>query len=158
MDYLQYKTKEVDLKNMGYTYQELYARNYKTYRKKINDYTLWLWAKGKRLEVDDWFHHTGKIIEFFKNNLGANSNLPKMKNAKKRNPETAVVEYMTLHVHKKENTVQFYDDDGYMTALLSKSFEVDFPKFEEKYKDYRKIVIHIPTFMDVLKEVDILTN
>ncbi len=158
MKFLQFTIATGKLQEMGYTFQKLYARDYKTYRKKINDWTIWLWVQERRLEIDDWFHYTGPIIDFYKKNLEANQELPYMKEVKRRRPESIAHEYMKLFVHEETCEVIFYDMDGYMEAMSQKDFMKASEAFEKKYEGYRKIVIHIPTFNNVLAEIETLTK
>jgi hypothetical protein len=58
-----------NLKNHGYTFQKLYAANYKCYRKKINEYdsTLWIFVgNGGSIEFEDWYGNTERLIELIK--------------------------------------------------------------------------------------------
>jgi len=144
------------LKEMGYTFQKLYAANYKTYRKKIGDHTIWLWEKGRTLEINDWHQHTGNIIEFYKNNLEKhifdNKDLPK--------PSP----YMKLRVKEDTSEVIFKDMDEYYQSLSDFTKEKDKEKqkkliedYETKYDDYRNVVLYIPSFQAILDEVKVLT-
>jgi len=48
---------------LGYTFQKLYANNYRCYHKKLDGHHIWVWQKGKEIEVDDWYHITEAIIK-----------------------------------------------------------------------------------------------
>lgn len=144
------------LKGMGYTFQKLYAADYKTYRKKIGDYTIWLWVKGRLIEVDDWHQHTNSIIEFYKNNLekhiSDNKDLPKPS------------DFMRLRIHEETSEVIFKDMQEYYQHLMDfgkKTSEKDKIKtiedYETKYENYRNVVIYIPKFQTIINEIDLLT-
>jgi hypothetical protein len=53
----------------GYTFQKLYANNYKCYHKKHIKEGLhfWIWvADGGYIELNDWYNHTEAIVNLIK--------------------------------------------------------------------------------------------
>lgn len=138
-----------ELKPRGYIFQKLYAADYKSYRKEIEGYTLWLWVKSKTIEINDWYSYTKNIIEFYKENFEQwaieNSKLPKPRFA------------MVLHANHSTGEIKLKDFNEYYKVLLSKN-ESDFDLYHEKYDHWREIVL-IPKLFDVIiKEIDFLTN
>lgn len=137
-----------ELKNRGYTFQKLYAAEYKTYRKKINDYTIWLWVKGKEIEIEDWFSLTGPIIDFIKKHYDE----WKVENDKLPSPS----EVITLHIERDTGEIKFKDYDEYYKAMFGDDVESDI--YRKKYDRWREYDIHYETFKDVLTEIDWLTK
>ncbi len=127
-----------ELKKRGYTFQKLYASNYKSYRKKIGDYKIWLWVIERELEIDDWHQHTDNIIKFFK------------KHDKKRAILIGMGKYMQLKVNRKTSEVLLKEPD----ALEYTNYEA----YIKKWEDWTNVVIHIESFREVVKEVNILTG
>lgn len=136
------------LKTRGYTFQKLYARNHKTYRKKIGDFTIWLWETEKSLEVDDWHGNTGNIIEFFKNN-------------KQHFKKSQMFDFSSLKIQYNLETaeVQLFDYEEYYKIFQKENKSTDncWDEWEEKYKDWRTLVIS-DKFERVIEEIEILSN
>lgn len=72
MEQLKFNIDTKKLKGMGYTFQKLYARNYKTYSKKVGCYKVWIWVKDKSIEVTQFQYNDKNIIAFYE----ANANSP----------------------------------------------------------------------------------
>ena len=53
---------------MGYTFQKLYAANYKCYHKGNPDFKIWIWVKNKDIEVDWWYGYEQLLIEAIRDN------------------------------------------------------------------------------------------
>jgi hypothetical protein len=45
---------------MGYRYQKLFAHNYVCYHKD----ELWIWKKGKEVEISDFYSRSYKLLEY----------------------------------------------------------------------------------------------
>ena len=158
---LHYTVDIKELKPRGYTFQKLYAAEYKTYRKKINNYTIWLWVKGKGIEIDDWYSLTGPIINFIKEHYDEwkieNDKLPKPR------------EVITLHIEQDTGEIKFKDYKEYYTAMVgdgsfwksenkNKGIPPELEAYYKKYDRWREYNIHYETFKDVLVEIDYLTT
>lgn len=52
------------LKQMGYKYQKLYAANYICYHKD----GIWIWRKGKELEIEDLYSDSHLVLQYFIDN------------------------------------------------------------------------------------------
>lgn len=144
MNILTYKIKESKLKGMGYTFQKLYARNYKTYRKIVGDNTLWLWSKGKTIELDDLYHLTGEVINFVKENIN--------------NYFYQEKEYIKISINTSTNEIK-------IVPLLQKVFkdnpliskEEQWSLFEHQLNEEQEIkykVFYKKSFQEVLQEIE----
>lgn len=150
MDILRYTIKEKSLKDLGYTFQKLYARNYKTYRKEFkNNRTIWLWVKDKRLEVDDWFDHTGNILQFYKDHI----NSPEFNRI---NPTGKASEYAKIRLNTKTGEIIHFNYEEYYEVLMS-NLDI-FDDYDKKYEDFREIVFYKPFMPTLLAEIDFLTK
>jgi hypothetical protein len=67
---MKYTIKEREFKGLGYTFQKLYARDYKCYWKSFDGISIWCWVKGKEIQVSDWYEHTEMIINFLRETKG----------------------------------------------------------------------------------------
>jgi hypothetical protein len=148
MKELHYTINEGKLKSMGYTFQKLYAANYKSYRKEIGHTKVWLWSKGKTIEINDWHQHTANIIEFYKENLEAH------KERESLMPKPS--DYMVLRVKEDDSSVIFKDKIEYYNVIGKSDAEQD--AYFNKYENYREVVIYMPNFQDILDEIEILTK
>ncbi len=137
-----------ELKGRGYTFQKLFAADYKSYRIKIDDHTIWLWEKGRLLEINDWHQHTGNIIEFYKNNLDKHTEL----NSKLPKPS----QRMVLRINEETSEVSFKDMEEYFNLIRNNY--VDEEVYEKKYEGFREVVIYIPSFHLILNEISVLTK
>lgn len=66
MKYIKFTGKYKDLKAMGYTFQKLYARNYRCYHKSIAEYssqTIWIWQKDNRVEIMDLYDLSYLVLQ-----------------------------------------------------------------------------------------------
>ena len=59
---MKFTGKFTDLIPKGFIFQKLYARNFKSYRKQLEDHRIWIWVRGREIEVDDWYNCTGGVI------------------------------------------------------------------------------------------------
>lgn len=148
MKELHYTIKEGELKSMGYTFQKLYAANYITYRKKIGDYAIWLWSKGKTVEIDDWHQHTINILNFYKENLQSYTE------SESKMPKPS--EYMVLKIKEDDSTVILKDKREYYDIIGKSDAEQN--AYFKKYENYREVVIYMPNFQAILDEIEILTK
>ncbi len=124
------------LKARGYTFQKLYAADYKTYRKKFNrDMTIWLWVKGSLIEINDWHEHTGAIIDFYKTNC--------------RNLDG---EYVIIFVNRKTSEIIIRDKDMAVEAAL------DYEAYIKRWEDWRSIFISFKQMSEIIKELEFLTS
>lgn len=130
------------LKERGYIFQKLFARNYKTYRKAIKEYTIWLWVLEHSIEIKDWHEHTEAVLNFFKNNIEENQ--------RRLEGTTYSKDYMRLRLNRKTGEVIFKDFE-----MLQ--FE-DTEAYDTKWTDWEDIILGINTFQEVVKEVNILTG
>ncbi len=151
-NYLKFTIDIKKLKGLGYTFQKLYARNYKTYRKDIGKggRTIWLWVLERRIEIDDWFSDTGAILEFYKKNR----NHPEFDRLNKAGEKW---NYYKIRLCNSTGEIIEYDNKEYYQELSSKD-DKSIEKYFEKYKDYREIVFYKPTMEFLLKEIEVLTN
>lgn len=131
------------LKERGYTFQKLFASNYKTYRKKIRDYTIWVWVKNSGVEIEDWYENTTAIVKFFKENydksIKENSQLPRPRSC------------MLLQLNRRTNELRERDMKKYFQQLVSQ-------KFDEDEDDWREINLTYDGFLEVVKEYEFLTQ
>ena len=150
---LNFTTPVRELKSRGYTFQELYASNYKSYRKEFGshkEFTIWLWVKGKTIEINDWYNYTSNVIDFYKNNFDSwkveNNKLPKP------------INYMVMHANHNTGEVKLKDFKEYYKMICGS--EKKQSNYYEKYKGWREIVIAVDSeeWQEVLKEVEFLTN
>lgn len=131
---MQFTTPIPDLKDRGYIYQKLYAAEYKTYRKEFGEhkeYTIWLYVQGKTIEINDWYSSTEAIINVYK----ANS-----KEHKK--------EYCILELNKTTQEVRLRDKKKYYKGIMKGDYSY--------MEGWREIIIYIPYFKEVLKEIEFL--
>lgn len=138
------------LKDRGYTFQKMYANDYKCYWKKIsNTFTIWLWVKGKEIEINDWYGMTEPILKFYKDNfdswLKENSKRPKPLNG------------MFILYNPKTKDVILKDFKEYYTAICQ-----DDPKlidaYYKKYEGYYEQILNIKTMEKIFSEIKILTK
>jgi hypothetical protein len=130
----------------GYTFQKLYASNYKTYRKKFRSFTIWLWVKGKTIEINDWYTYTNNVIECYKNNYEQ----WKLENSKLSSPRSVMV----LHANHSTGEVKLKDYSQYYEAFLGDPKKVD--EYYKKYEDWSEIILSPNSFNEVLEEIDFL--
>lgn len=146
---MEFTTPIKELIPRGYTFQKLYAADYKTYRKEIgeyNEYVIWLWQKDRQLEINDWYNRTGNVIKCYKDNLEQ----WKIDNAKLPRPRSC----MSLNLNNQTGEVTLRNMKEYYEMVMSKD-----DKLQNKwYKTYREVVLHIELFDEVIKEVNFLTK
>jgi hypothetical protein len=65
---LKFTGKFNQLKELGYTFMKLYARDYKVYSKKmLKTFDIWVWvANGGYIEVDDLYSNTNNFVTAIK--------------------------------------------------------------------------------------------
>lgn len=133
---MNYTIKEILLKERGYTFQKLYASNYKCYHKKINkNYTLWLWVAKKTIEVNGWHQHTKSIIDFYLNNI-----LDK--------------NYIKIQINHDTGDIQFYDYAEYSKVIESGCWNT----WIEKYESYHEVLLVKDSMNELIKEIEYLTK
>lgn len=71
MSYLKFTGNFRDLIPLGFKFQKLYARNYRCYhtahrKEGHKGYSLWVWQKDRRVEIEDWHEFEVLIIEYMK--------------------------------------------------------------------------------------------
>lgn len=153
MNILQYKVSEILLKPNGYTFQKLYAANYRTYRKQIDAYTIWLWSKGKSIEINDWHGFTGIILDFYK----ANRNHPEFDKfdmwGEKR-------DYIKVQCSRDERQiVQLFDNDEYRKVFRHEDINHAWDEWNAKYGNWSNEIILRRNVLDkVLKEIEWLQS
>ena len=66
---LQFKGKFLDLKHLGFTFQRMFANNYRCWHRQFDftktyngTLTVWIWQKGNEVEIEDWYHHSVAIL------------------------------------------------------------------------------------------------
>lgn len=131
------------LKERGYTFQKLFASNHKSYRKKVGDYTIWIWVKDSQVEIEDWYENTSKIVKFFKENYDRcwkeSQELPR--------PSS----YMVLQLNRKTNEVREKDMKKYFEQLVAQKWDAD-------EDDWSEVPLSFKGFSEVVKEYDFLTQ
>lgn len=54
-----------ELKNHGFAFQALYARNYRQWARELSGgHTLRVWQKGNTVEIDDFYGRSGAVADF----------------------------------------------------------------------------------------------
>ena len=129
---MKYKIKERDFKGLGYQFTKLYANNYKCYHKNFGAYNIWCFVKGKQIEVNDYYHQTEIVIDYFNKN--------------KDN-----------HINKNAGNVRFYLNrrTGQTKDYHTNPF---FYTTKEFYKEWREIYLQISLFQKIVDEVNKITN
>lgn len=59
---MKFTGKFKDLSRKGFVFQKLYARNFKSYRKRSENYCIWIWVRDREIEVDDWYNCTEGVL------------------------------------------------------------------------------------------------
>ncbi len=155
MDQQKFKTLHYTIdvkkfKSMGYSFQKLYARNYKAYHKIIDEYDIWLWVKDKIIEINDWHSNTSNIINFYKENL----DIWKVENDKLPRPRS----YMALHINDHTGEIKHKDYNEYYKCFTDPTYKL-MDEYHKKYEEWREINIMIGGGIDlVLNEIKILTE
>lgn len=147
--YLKYSIPESKLKGMGYT-KTLRS----TYRKKVGHYTIWLWVKEHRLEVNDWFDSTIDVINFFKENQNDPIFEQESFGGCKRSMKI-LLNRNTKHIIKFDLIRQEYIDalNSFQTPD-----ETIWEEYNKKYEDYSEIFLGKETMEELIKEIDILVQ
>lgn len=131
------------LKSLGYTFQKMYAADYKCYHKKLStksNITLWLWVAGKTIEVNDWHQFTGSVIEFYKANKDQSDGVSDIG--------------IKIQLNRETGYIQLYDYKSYYEVFESKSWD----SWKEKYDDWQEIYLSHDGMKLLFKEIDILTK
>ncbi len=136
---MNYTINESEFKPLGYTFQKLYAMEYKTYRKEVNScYTIWCWVKGKAIEINDFYGNTEKVIDYFLNNQD-----------KAKYSKTFDYEYMPIYLNHK--TGEIIDKSSAMKSIG----DLD-AWFDSKYitdNDWRDVCLPVKKFKEVIEEI-----
>lgn len=149
---LNYTVKDSELKAMGYKFQKLYANNYKSYRKEISGHTIWLWSKGKTIEIDNWHQNTKAIIEFYK----ANKNSPLFDEVGYKGQ---VKDYIKVQMNPDNGFIQLFDFKEYFKVFSKKNVETAWDDWNKKYEGWQnEILIFRDKFELILKEIELLTK
>lgn len=135
----------------GYKFQKLYARDYKCYHKKITpSYTIWVWIKGKSIEVNDWYANTKAIISLFKEHIN--------------NPIFKEVgfggDFRSLKIQSCQRTgqVQIFDYEEYSKVFISKA-KNPWKDWMAKYEDWNnEIYLRKDEMIKLIKEINFLTK
>lgn len=53
--YIRFIGRLNNLKSMGYTFQKMYARNYRCWHKEAEGQAVWIWDKNKEVEIMDLY-------------------------------------------------------------------------------------------------------
>jgi hypothetical protein len=136
-----YTISEKELSERGYTFQKLFARNHKTYRKEIAGFTVWVWVKNKMVEINEWFHYTGNIVKYFTENVAAHEAYSRSN-------------YMVVMVNRDTCEISLSRE---VKAKYNISTDNDWYEHEQ-YDNYREVVLHIPNFKKVIEEFNYLTK
>ena len=123
--------------SLSYEFLKLYAMNYICYHKKVADcYSVWVWKKGRYVEVKDWYDQTFLVVLFYLKNRDnvEGEYLHAMWNRDKR--ELLVKDYSKLW---KKNR-------------LGKTVYTDY------YKDYEEIGFHRESMDELVEELKLISN
>ena len=136
---MQYTIKEKEFKGLGYTFQNI---NHKVYWKDIEQYRIWCWVRGKRIEIDDFYGASELFINYFEEN--------------KNNPEV-VVEF-ALPGGKPDRWIPLrYNDQTKEILSLEKLIaKLGAAYWESKYARggiYREVNLYIEPFQRVVDEI-----
>jgi len=143
----------------GYTFQKLYARNYKCYHRKLaSGHRLWLWMKGRNIEINDWYDQSENLIKFFIQN----QDCPLFDEIGwQGNPKN----YIKVQMNPEDGFVQLYDDKEYFQVFeksrnLPKSRKGEaWSVWTEKYGDWHnEIIMHRDSMTELINEVNYLTG
>lgn len=140
---MNYSISESKFKTLGYTFQKLYAMEYKTYRKEVNKcYTIWCWVKGKKIEINDFFGYTENVIDYFLNNQD-----------KKKYSKIFEYYYMSLFLNCK--TGEIIDKSSAMNSVITHG-NID-SWFKSKYQtdnNWREIYLPLKEFKETIEEIN----
>lgn len=138
---LTYSIPEKEFKKRGYTFQKLYAANYKTYRKTLEGYKIWIWVKDKMIEINDWHEHTSKVIDFY---LKYRDYTPE---------ELTKSDYLKLQLNHKTGHIQLFDYEEYFKVFETGSWDNWIAK---DYDSYSTIVLSKNNFQLIIDEIKTL--
>ncbi len=145
---MQFTTPVKELKPRGYTFQKLYASDYITYRKEFGEYTsytIWLWKKGRELEINSWYGYTENIVNFYRDNLEAYK--------EKNKTMTKPLDYMVLELHRDTGEVRLRNTDRYIDVKFGNDEDA-----KQEYSRWREVFLDFDLFDQVIKEVKYLTK
>ena len=161
------------LKHKGFKFLKMYGRNHICYLKRIkpttvldgNEYggvAIWVWKKGRDIEIDDYYDATSNIVEFFKKNLSYWEWKKVDRDSPKSLYKLATLNLMFLILDRSTKELRFKlneDSDVALTLLMLKaSTEKEKDEVVDKwYKDrqhLRTVDIDVDKFKLTLKEID----
>jgi len=156
-----------DLKSKGYTHQKLYANEYISYRKAVaktheSDYsgmTVWVWSKGKTIEVADWHDDTEAIVKCFKDNLKKWANTERFSYSLKPDNMFRGSDLMHLIIHNESGKVRvrlisdWLKDPIHNRKLNDKALDDAFDEYYKSIEGYRDVRICVSQMLEVLKEI-----
>lgn len=147
---LTYTVDVKEFKERGYAFQKLYARNYKSYNKKINGWDIWVFQKGKELYIKDWFETTAATIEFWK----ANVEQIRKDNVNRPTMSGSPYNYMPCEIHEVTNEIRLRGKE-YYTWLIEQGERTD-----GKYEEYpwSERILTTESFQAVVDEIEYLTK
>ena len=64
-EFMHFTIPAAELKQQGYTFQKLFARNYICYHKELGaEFSIWCWKARHEIEVGDFGGHSKAVVEF----------------------------------------------------------------------------------------------
>lgn len=124
-------------------YQFVNSMNGKCYYKEVSPKckrTIWLYERGKRIEIDTWQQSTDKILEFYKANMDKTDG----------NNQYGI----KVQVNELTEDVQLYDYDMFYRAIKTS----DWDEWNEKYSEYSEYYLSHESMKLTFKELEAIAK
>jgi len=154
---LKYRGRYSDLKNEGFKFQKLYARNYMVWHREVGESYVWFWRAGRDVEIEDNYGMSGGLAEFILNNgeletVPGNKVFPEFKRMR------CVIDFESASVvtyDGKHNSLAYFileDDESPELPEEAKSKLIAGLTYKT-FHDRFKVVCFTPEFVEYIRKL-----
>jgi len=150
MEELHYKVSVQELRERGYTFQKLFARNYKCYWKDLEaTHSIWCWVAGKTIEIKDLYCRSKLVLDYFLRHKDNESMWFK---------GAMFPDYKYLHTRFNRKTGEIITREEIIEKVKPKTYEEMFNAVHKPVKDWEELVFHYDIWLGIADEVKFLTK
>lgn len=147
---IHYKVSVQELRERGYTFQKLHARNYKCYWKEIHPgYTIWCWVSGKEVEIKDFYCMSKTVLDYF---------LKHKDNGSMWGKGVMFPDLKYLPARLNRETGEILTRDEILKIVKPKTYEEELNCEYHTNRDWQELVFHFDTWVMIADEIKFLTK
>jgi hypothetical protein len=153
--YVKFTGNFCDLIPLGFTFQKLYASNYRCYHTNFlkEENTLWIWQKGREVCINDWHEFTVPILEYLKGKKFLFRTV-------KLNKGSFYTDIISFKCHLKSDIIELKTDKNSESSFMWQKIDgkINDREWRRLYKEYfnkyRNITVSPSLLRESLKRIE----